>query len=147
MKKGNQKEKASTKPTPPSSKKGSKAEPPKWQKSPPQLVELFARLQAGLPPDAERRKMFGYPCSFVNGQMFAGLHQTNMVLRLGEAERAEFLKQAGAKVFEPMPGRIMKEYVVVPASLKSEEEMLFKWTLRAFSYAKSLGPKERKTSR
>lgn len=147
MKKGNQKAKERTNPMPSLSKKGSKAQPPKWQKSPPQLVELFARLQVGLPPDAERRKMFGYPCSFVNGQMFAGLHQTNMVLRLGEADRAEFLKQTGAKVFEPMPGRTMKEYVVVPPSLKSEEEMLFKWTLRAFSYAKSLGPKAKKKSR
>lgn len=91
--------------------------------------------------------MFGYPCSFVNGQMFAGLHQANMVLRLGEDERLEFLKQAGAKVFEPMPGRVMKEYVVVPPSLKSEEELLFKWTLKAFSYAKSLGPKVKKQPR
>jgi hypothetical protein len=76
--------------------------------------------------------------------MFAGLHQTNMVLRLGQEERLEFLKLPGAKIFEPMPGRTMKEYVVVPNSLKGEEEILFKWTLKAFSYAKSLGPKERK---
>jgi TfoX/Sxy family transcriptional regulator of competence genes len=132
---------------PVSAKKTRQAAMPKWQKSPPELVDLFTSVQAGLPPDAERRKMFGYPCSFVNGQMFAGLHQTNMVLRLGEGDRAEFLKQAGAKVFEPMPGRTMKEYVVVPPSLKGKEEELFKWTLKAFSFAKSLPPKVKKKSR
>ncbi|HYK87126.1 MAG TPA: TfoX/Sxy family protein [Acidobacteriota bacterium] len=147
MKKSNPKGRAVSSSKSPSSKRAGQAGPPKWQKSPAQLVELFARLQAGLPPEAEKRKMFGYPCSFVNGQMFAGLHQTNMVLRLGEEDRAEFLRQAGAEIFEPMPGRIMKEYVVVPASLKREEEVLLKWTVRAFSYAKSLGPKVKKKSR
>ena len=130
-----------------SAKPSKQAEKPKWQKSPEPLVELFARVQAGLPPDTERRKMFGYPCSFVNGQMFAGLHQTNMVLRLSEGDRAEFLKQDSAKIFEPLPGRIMKEYVVVPPRLKDDEATLLKWSVKAFSYAKSLGPKVKKKKR
>jgi TfoX/Sxy family transcriptional regulator of competence genes len=119
---------------------------PRWQRAPQELTELFAKLQDGLPPEAEKRKMFGYPCSFVNGQMFAGLHQTNMVLRLGEKERAEFLSIAGARVFEPLPGRVMKEYVVVPSALLADDRALFKWTLRAFTFARSLPPKVRKGS-
>ena len=128
-------------------KASKEAEKPKWQKSPQSLVDLFARLQAGLPPEAERRKMFGYPCSFVIGQMFAGLHQSNMVLRLSEEDRLEFLKQDAAKIFEPLPGRLMREYVVVPPGLISKEAALFNWTLKAFSFAKSLGPKVKKKMR
>jgi len=67
-----------------------------------------------------------------------------MVLRLAGEDRLEFLKLAGAKIFEPMPGRIMKEYVVVPHSFKGQEEILLEWMLKAFSYAKCLGPKAKK---
>jgi hypothetical protein len=28
---------------------------------------------------AQRRQMFGYPAAFVNGHLFAGLHQSNLV--------------------------------------------------------------------
>ncbi len=40
-----------------------------WIKAPPEMIELFA---ASLPldPATERRTMFGYPCAFVNGNMF-----------------------------------------------------------------------------
>ncbi len=49
----------------------------KWEKSPQALVQLFDRV---LPesPNVERRKMFGYPCAFVNGNMFAGLFAKQM---------------------------------------------------------------------
>jgi hypothetical protein len=55
----------------------------KWRKTPEQLVNTFL---AALPEDArvERRKMFGYPCAFVNGNMFTGLHQENLIIRLAE---------------------------------------------------------------
>lgn len=129
-------------------RQGSKAPPPaakkQWRASPPELVQLFDRIRDGLPPPAERRKMFGYPCSFVNGQMFAGLHQENMVLRLSEADRRQFLRLEGAGLFEPMPGRVMKEYVVVPASLLHHSTELMKWIEKSFAFALSLGPKPMK---
>jgi hypothetical protein len=52
----------------------------KWRESPPELVETFDTV---LPPPAERRLMFGYPAAFVNGNMFMGLWQEHLVLRLG----------------------------------------------------------------
>ncbi|MBM3503710.1 MAG: TfoX/Sxy family protein [Alphaproteobacteria bacterium] len=52
-----------------------------WKKSSPALIARFA---AALPddPKIQRRSMFGYPCSFVNGNFFTGLHQENVVVRL-----------------------------------------------------------------
>jgi hypothetical protein len=46
--------------------------------------------------------------------MFVGLFQDDMILRLSETRRVEVLKIDGAKIFEPMPGRPMREYVAVP---------------------------------
>jgi TfoX/Sxy family transcriptional regulator of competence genes len=73
--------------------------------------------------------------------MFAGLHQEDMILRLGEADRAQLLKRPGAKLFEPMPGRPMREYVVVPPPLLDSETQLNTWLEKALTYTRSLPPK------
>jgi TfoX/Sxy family transcriptional regulator of competence genes len=112
-----------------------------WRRAPEQLVMLFGELVAVLPPDAERRKMFGYPCVFVNGQLFAGVHQENIMLRLSEAERKAFLALEGAHQFEPMPGRPMREYVVAPQSMLASPDDLIAWLEKSYAYAKSLPPK------
>ena len=73
-----------------------------WKKSPPALIAAFARVvPAG--GGAEQRPMFGYPAAFVNGNMFAGLHEDRVVLRLDEVGIAE-AKEHGATDFEPIPG-------------------------------------------
>jgi TfoX/Sxy family transcriptional regulator of competence genes len=117
----------------------------KWQKSPPELVEIFDSIVPG--PPAVRRSMFGYPAAFVNGNMFMGLHQSNMVLRLGDEARQEFLKFAGAHTFEPMLGRPMREYVVAPPSLVADHVKLSRWVDRALEYGTSLNPKEKSSKK
>jgi hypothetical protein len=57
----------------------------KWQKSPQDLVDLFASVMPC--PPAVQRKMFGYPAGFINGNMFMGLFQDDMILRLPEVQR------------------------------------------------------------
>jgi TfoX/Sxy family transcriptional regulator of competence genes len=116
---------------------------PKWRKSPDGLVALFRRVLESL-PEAETRQMFGYPCSFTNGQMFAGLHQESMILRLSTEDHAEFMRLPGARQFEPMTGRPMREYVVVPESLLESESQLEAWLARAFAFARALPPKPSK---
>jgi hypothetical protein len=88
--------------------------------------------------------MFGYPAAFFQGQMFAGLFQTSMTLRLAEADRARFMTIDGALPFEPMPGRSMREYVVVPSALLAQPSELSAWLDRSLAYAASLPPKEPK---
>jgi len=118
----------------------------KWRPSPPELIELFDKAMTAL-PDAQKRKMFGYPAAFVGGNMFTGLHQENMVLRLPEGEGEKFLGMKGASAFEPMPGRAMKEYVVVPEQVLKKPAELKKWLRKSFDYASSLPPKEKKKPR
>jgi len=115
----------------------------RWRPAPAELIARFDEALSSV-PDAERRQMFGYPCSFINGQMFAGLHQENMILRLSQEDRAQFLQIDQARPFEPMPGRTMKEYVVVPPSVLDSKSQLSKWLEKASAYARSLPPKTRK---
>jgi TfoX/Sxy family transcriptional regulator of competence genes len=114
-----------------------------WKKSPPQLVETF---HGALPDDprVERRTMFGCPCAFVRGNMFTGLHQESMILRLPEAERAAM---PGARPFEPLPGRFMREYVVVPPAILASGPELKAWAGKALAYAASLPPKKKAAAR
>jgi TfoX/Sxy family transcriptional regulator of competence genes len=116
-----------------------------WRKSPP---ELIARFAASLPDDAacERRTMFGYPAAFVNGNMFTGLHQESMIVRLDAETRTAF-QRLGGQPFEPMPGRVMREYLAVPDALLGETRSLRRWVGKAFAYAASLPPKTKAVRR
>lgn len=48
------------------------------------------------------------------------------------------------KLFEPMPGRPMREYVVVPVSIVQDREKLSRWVSKALERATSLKPKMKK---
>jgi len=113
----------------------------KLQKSPQELVDLFASVMPG--PQATQRKVFGYPAGFVNGNMFMGLFADEMILRLPEDLREKMIGVHGAKIFEPMPGRPMKEYVQVPRSVRNDRKELASWVAKALEYGESLKPKSK----
>ncbi len=115
---------------------------PKWERSPDDLVDLFRRTVAAF-PQAEGRKMFGYPCVFVNGNMAAGLFGRSLFVRLGPEDLARLLKIKGAAPFAPMPGRIMREYAVVPPDFLRPGGPLREWVEKALGFASSL-PAKRK---
>lgn len=114
-----------------------------WRQSSP---ELIARFEAAIPDDVrvERRKMFGYPCVFTGGNMFAGLHQESLVVRLSKADRADALAKNGARIFEPMAGRQMREYVVVPEAILADRSELAAWLMKGLAFAATLPPKQAK---
>ena len=109
----------------------------KWRPAPEELVRIFDAVIAAV-PDAERRKMFGYPAAFSNGHMFAGLHQESFVLKLSPADYTAFLKIEGAKPFEPMPGRTMAGFVAVPPAMLRSPEDLKPWLKKAFGSAQAV---------
>ena len=113
-----------------------------WKKSPEELVALFLELTREL-EGIEPRKMFGYPCCFVNGNMFTGLHQENWVVRLDEETREKLLKK-GWKQFEPMKGRVMKQYLSLPEATLKKKAEIKKMLLKSLEYAGSLPPKKKK---
>ena len=115
----------------------------KWQKPSQQLIDTFNHI---VPEGSsiEKRKMFGYPCSFVNNNMFIGLYQKGLFLRLSEQDRGMFLQLEQAQRFEPMPGRIMKEYAIVPSWMTKDMTLLQEWIKKSLTYAFSLPPKIKK---
>ncbi len=117
-----------------------------WKKSPPELIASFDRA-APEDPRVTRKPMFGYPAMFVNGNMFAGTFQDKVVVRLAEADRAELLTRRGAQQFEPMAGRPMKEYVVVPPAIVARTAELRAWIERALSHAAALPAKKSATKK
>lgn len=78
--------------------------------------------------------------------MFAGLHQEDMILRLPDGQRKELLKVKGARVFEPMPGRPMREYVAVPPSLLADQDALVGWMAKSLEYARTPPAKAKKAT-
>ncbi|HET9345303.1 MAG TPA: TfoX/Sxy family protein [Candidatus Limnocylindrales bacterium] len=113
---------------------------PSFDKSPPELVDRFGAVLAGY-PDAERRKMFGYPAAFVGGNMATGLFADKWVVRLPDDE-IEPAKAAGAGAFEPMPGKPMKAFVVIPATDVDDDAAIRTWVERGIAFARSMPVKK-----
>jgi hypothetical protein len=113
---------------------------PDFTKSPPELVGRFDEIVARL-PDVERRLTFGYPCLYVGGNMVSGLHQATWFVRLGVAGGAELLEVDGARAFEPMPGRPMNGYVVMPAAIIADDAAVLDWVERSIEFGRTLPPK------
>ena len=108
--------------------------------------KALALFDAGFPADdrAERKKMFGMPAGFVNGNMFYGVFANGVVLRVGEVRRDELAAHDGIEAFEPMPGRPWKEYVHVDADQWSDGDELDAWVNEALELTAQMPPKEKK---
>ncbi len=117
--------------------------PKKWNKTPPELVEFLHASVKGIP--CRLKPMFGYPVYFINDNMFIGTHQDNLFLRLSEKDRAALLRENDeVHLFEPLPGRVMKDYVVLPESLYGNKPAFAEWLRNSAEYVSSLPPKKRK---
>jgi len=113
----------------------------KWSKPPEKLVRFFEEKAA--PLDCERRKMFGYPCAFKNGNMFFGTFEDGIFLRMGQGD----LEKARAahrdiRPFEPRPGRPMREYIVLPEKVFADDSVFDPMLEASLRYAGSLPPKK-----
>ena len=113
-----------------------------WQKASEDVIEAF---DAALPADdaVQKRKMFGNPSAFVNGNMFAGVFEDDIVVRLPAERRAELVEQAGAQPFAP-GGRVMREYLIVPPVARADRDELARWLDEAFRFVASMPAKEAK---
>ena len=117
----------------------------RWVKSPDWLREVLDQVLDSLPDDIQPRQMFGYPCAFLNGNLFIGLHQNNLIMRLNEVDRHQLIENEEAEQFEPMRGKPMNEYITAPQDwLEDDLGELKTWAKSAYDHAKSLPPKIKK---
>jgi TfoX/Sxy family transcriptional regulator of competence genes len=123
------------------SAKSASREMPAFTKAPPEVIATFQSAVDGL-DGVERRTMFGYPAAFAKGNMFACVFQDRIMVRLAPDDRAEAMRLDGAKMFEPMPGRPMREYVELPADVMRAPPVLRGWVSRGRDYAAGLPTKK-----
>jgi len=98
-------------------------------------------------PDDPRitiRPMFGNISAFVNGNMFTGLFGDDLFVRVSEESRKELLEKKGASLLEPMKGKPMKEYVVIPKAWRNQPETVQLWVSRSLDRTSRLPPKKTK---
>jgi hypothetical protein len=113
---------------------------PAFDKSPAALVERFTAVMERY-PEAERKKMFGYPAAFVGGNMATGLFADQWVVRLPDAD-IQPAKAAGAGSFEPMPGKPMKAFVSVPEGDVADDAAIAAWVERGLATARAMPAKK-----
>jgi TfoX/Sxy family transcriptional regulator of competence genes len=104
----------------------------------PEVVARFEEL-GEVVADADRKLVFGCPTRLVSGNMFFGVHRLGLFVRLPEDSGAELLA-LGGEPFEPMAGRPMSGFYVLPETVADQEQ----WVARSYAFARTLPPKEPK---
>ena len=109
-----------------------------------QAKAAFRRLVPA-DPTVTTRPMFGNLAGFVNGNMFCGLFGEDLFVRVSDDDQAKVRKQGG-RAFEPMPGRAMTGYVVVPAGWQRKPDATRSWIIAALTWSRKLPAKAPKAA-
>ncbi|WP_424359645.1 TfoX/Sxy family protein [Methanocella sp. MCL-LM] len=117
-----------------------------WEKMSQEAARKLAGLVEGF--ECQKKPMFGHEVYWINGNMFAGVFASDIWIRLARDDQADFFEAyEDAKLFEPMPGRSMKDYVVLPESVLENEETAKMWLERAYRHTASLPEKKVKAKK
>lgn len=107
--------------------------------SDPALVERL-RVVLARHRHVEARKMFGGICFTLNGNMCIGVHNKNLILRVGEARAKELLIQPGIKPMD-LTGKVMKGWAtVLPEAIPTDAD-LSDYAKLAVDFVETLPPK------
>ena len=113
---------------------------PKFEKSSPELVARFDAAAARF-PEAERRKMFGYPALLVGGKLVTGLFAESWMIRLGDADREALQSRGGARPSGPSPGQPQNGETTPPQDGGADDAQLDDWVRRSIAFGRSLPSK------
>jgi hypothetical protein len=80
-------------------------------------------------PGAKPGKMFGFPAYKVNGKLAVGLFETGIVAKVGPARVQQLVGKPGIESFEPMQGRVWKEWVLLTGHF-DENRAIFEEAVR-----------------
>lgn len=114
-----------------------------WKKASPEMGRLLEKALDGY--DVDKRSMFGCPAWYSGNNWMGGVHEDNILIRLAEEDRREVLeKWPGARIFEPRPGRKMREFVILPRELLADAPQLDGWLRLSMAYTAALPPRKKK---
>ena len=106
--------------------------------------EKFFRSILPDDPNVTIRPMFGNIAAFVNGNMFTGLYGEDMFVRLSDDDAKKLLTTKGASSFEPMKGRPMQGYTLIPRAWKSRPDLVRPWVSKSLNWTGKLPAKQKK---
>lgn len=100
-------------------------------------IERFESLRTELINHYEATKgsIFGHKGLKVQGKVFVFYNEPNIVVKLKSDDVVRALKLNGAKNFDPMGGKPMREWVEIPYG---DHKQWFEYSLKGMAYVKSL---------
>ncbi|MSQ31110.1 MAG: hypothetical protein EXR64_03660 [Dehalococcoidia bacterium] len=127
----------------PSKPRTSSREAPRMERPDAEVLARVEAVMAVLP--VYRRAMFGTVAWWLerNAQMLGCVWGVDLNVRVGEVEAQRLVASGKARPFEPMAGRPMREYVLVPASTL-RPAALKRWIVRAIEFTETLAAKQGK---
>ncbi len=99
-------------------------------------VRAFVGAELGI---AEKR-MFGGLAFLLDGNMSAGVHGGDLIVRIAPEATELALKQPGARVFD-LTGRPMKGWILVAGGSVPDKKSLSRWVGQGIAFARSLPAK------
>ena len=111
-----------------------------WSKPSESLLDLLEETLAGV--EFERRKMFGQWALFLRGHMFAGVFQDDIFVRI-RTEEQDAVRALSDEIeqFQPLKGRAMKEYLVLPPAIFEDRQTLISVLNRTIDFVSGFSPK------
>ena len=117
-----------------------------WKKPSEELSKFLDERMASF--DVKKKKMFGCPVYFANDNMISGVFENDIFIRLSEQDRKKIISESDEVIpFEPVKGRVMKEYVVLPDSLYNDPEKFHELLRSSYEYVISLPVNQKKTKK
>ena len=114
-----------------------------WKKPSEELSKFLEERM--VPFDVKKKMMFGCPVYFANENMISGVFENDIFIRLSEQDRKKIISESDEVMpFEPVKGRVMKEYVVLPDSLYNDPEKFQELLRSSYEYVSSLPAKQKK---
>lgn len=103
-----------------------------------QATATVTAFETALPDDprVELKQMFGSPCAFVNRQMFLGMFEDTLVVRVGARRVAALEAQPGMRVFTPSEGKVWTDTLQVDPAV--DAPVLAALAAQALEYAAAL---------
>lgn len=90
--------------------------------SDPELVERLRSILAHH-RHIEARRMFGGVCFTLNGNICVGVHNKNLILRVGEARAEELLTRESVKPMD-LTGKVMKRWAtILPEGIQTDAQL------------------------
>jgi TfoX/Sxy family transcriptional regulator of competence genes len=104
--------------------------------------QLARRIRGvlGEDPGIDERRMFGGIAFLLDGNMFVGVTNDDLMVRVGPDAWPDALARPHAREMD-FTGRSMKGYVFVGAEGTAEDDDLAAWVERALSFVGGLPPK------